>query len=83
MEFLDSLLIEKLGLVKPWQRVVAVGGAVYAAQYVIQPSWAYQDGISRPFVMTVDPEEPNAVDPTIAPWWVLPALVGGLAGLVI
>ena len=75
MEQLDRIVIQSLGLVKPWQRFafgLAVGSA---ATYAVQPDTMFlADGTARPWAVLA-PESPQA---TSLPWFAPGLVAGGL-----
>jgi hypothetical protein len=87
MQFADTLLIETLGLGQPWHRMLFVGAATTAVQHVLKVPWAYENGQKRPFAPFADiqssEEDFGTVNPTWVPWWFLPGLLGGAAGVFV
>lgn len=72
---LDDLLINKLGLVKQYQRYIFGWAVGSAAVWIAKPSFAFEGNDPRPWSV-LDPVG-EGVRPTITPWWV-PGLISGL-----
>lgn len=75
-------MLSSAGLNSPGQRAIAVGSATAILLQGTKPSFAFHpDGTPRPFAAT----SPSSVESgaTMAPWWLVSALAGGMASVLL
>lgn len=75
-----------VGLTTPTRRFIAFGLGVGAIIYLSKPGFAFDgDGNSRPWTCFTlgSSDDPDAIPSTSIPWWLLAAIVGLLAAMLL
>ncbi len=68
-----------LGLTTPTTRFLATAAVAGGLMLVTQPSFAFDNGNAKPWVIT----NPNDKNATVFPWYIVPAAAGFFGGFMI